>query len=453
MRALGRHGRGASRDRPSAPGSVAVLAMLLAGLLVVGCTTTSGAAAADDSATITISRAPADDAAPAGITRAELDDRLRRFADQYITRTSIAVDTMRGMEISDAARAMLQAWFTVSYATAVDLAIGPDSVTNLLDYLVLTRLGRLVVEDHWIPEVFGEVTGEPLRSAALALEREAWSLADEVLTPQQQAQLASLIDDWHREHPDQVYAWGIRMDEFSGQRAANVNRVKATGGLLREVRSTRETAEEIQAFGERVLYYMQRAPAITGNTVETSTLQLLSSPPVLDLMDKLERFVTTLEEVGETVEGLPASRLAAVDQVLQGVDKQREALMSEVGAATPEATAALVELRRSLEAVERMLPVLGPLLDTAGESEPLDMAEVRSLAQDAAGVASEFKSLADSLHAIITDLPQATAVLEELSAAQRSITNYAVGALLVLIAAFFVMLLAYRLVAARLLRR
>jgi phage-related tail protein len=135
------------------------------------------------------------------------------------------------------------------------------------------------------------------------------------------------------------------------------------------------------------------------------------------------------------------------------VDKQREALMSEVGAATPEATAALVELRRSLEAVERMLPVLGPLLDTAGESEPLDMAEVRSLAQDAAGVASEFKSLADSLHAIITDLPQATAVLEELSAAQRSITNYAVGALLVLIAAFFVMLLAYRLVAARLLRR
>ena len=50
-------------------------------------------------------------------------------------------------------------WKTVSYAAIVNVAIGQNAVTNLLDMMTLTRLSRLVVESYWIPEVLGEDLG------------------------------------------------------------------------------------------------------------------------------------------------------------------------------------------------------------------------------------------------------------------------------------------------------
>jgi hypothetical protein len=52
------------------------------------------------------------------------------------------------------------------------------------------------------------------------------------------------------------------------QRAEQLSKIKKTGGLMKEVRAARETAEEVQEMGERSLFYIQRAPRIVSNAME-----------------------------------------------------------------------------------------------------------------------------------------------------------------------------------------
>lgn len=387
--------------------------------------------------------------ASAGMTAAELEDQLRRFADRYYTRTLLATDAIREAPLTKEENALMQGWYTVSYATVVDLAIGRDPVTNLLDFLVLTTLSRLVIENHWMPEVLGDEKGRPLLSAAVALEEDIWTIADDVLTSEQQEELLAIITEWQHENPDQVYPWLIRMTEFSGQRAARLNAIKETGGLLKEVRKARETAEELQAFGERVLYYMQRAPGITANVMETSTLQLLSSPEIQDVMGQTERFVQSVEQLTETADSLPHDRLAAVDQLLEGLSEERRAFFGDVAAASPETRAILTELRKSLEATERLVDAMG-LADENAASEPVDIAEYRTLAAEVANSASEIRLLVQALNDTVQDAPAVVSALDELVARERQVANHTALILMGLIVFFFVMLLAYRYVAARL---
>lgn len=386
----------------------------------------------------------------AGITIAELEDQLRRFADRYYTRIALATDVVRAMPLTSKEDALMQGWYTVSYATAVDLAIGRDPVTNLLDFMVLTTLSRLVIEEHWMPEVLGNEKGGPLLSAAVALEEDIWTIANDVLTSEQQEELLAIITEWRNENPDQVYPWLIRMSEFSGQRAARLNAIKETGGMLKEVRKARETAEELQAFGERVLYYMQRAPGITANVMETSTLQLLNGPEIQSLLGRTERFVQAVEQLTETVDALPRNRLAAVDQLLEGLSEERRAFLNDMAAAAPETHAILTELRLSLEATERLIEALG-LADENAASEPVDIAEYRALVAEAANTASEFRLLMQAVSDTMRDSPAVVSVFDKLVASEKQAVNYAALIIMGLIVFFFLMLLAYRFVAARLL--
>ena len=179
------------------------------------------------------------------MTREELEDHVRRFADRYITRIAIAVNDLSAKTTSDEHRRLMHDWKTVSQTAIVDMAIGANAVTNLLDMMVTTRLSRLVVESYWIPEVFGEELGMPFLKAFVDLENDIWLVADDVLTSQHQEDLRVLVDRWHAENPDQIYPWYVRLSNFSGQRSASLAAVQQSGGLLSEVARAREAAEEI----------------------------------------------------------------------------------------------------------------------------------------------------------------------------------------------------------------
>ena len=76
------------------------------------------------------------------MTREELEDHVRRFADRYYTRMALAVGTIRKTATSDKEVEQLQGWQSIAQATAVDIAIGPNPVTNLMDMMVLTSLEK-----------------------------------------------------------------------------------------------------------------------------------------------------------------------------------------------------------------------------------------------------------------------------------------------------------------------
>ncbi len=383
-----------------------------------------------------------------GMTREELEDHVRRFADRYFTRMSLAANVLRDRTESDEHRRLMHDWKTVSHAAIVEVAIGPNAVTNLLDMMVLTRLSRLVVESYWIPEVLGEELGAEFFQTFIDLEEDIWTVADDVLTAQHQNELKYLVDQWHAENPDQYYPWYVRLSNFSGQRAASLAAVQQSGGLLKEVARAREAAEEIQAFGERVLFYLQRAPALTSNQFESTVGSVLGGPEISRLIDDTDRFVATLERLVELIAALPENRLAVVDQFMDRVGEERNELLQDLSTAEPGLRAVLADLQPVLESLERTM-VAAKTPGPNPDARPFDINEYRALVAESAVTAAELRLLIESVADLLAGASDASPLVSALVEAERTVVDRLFFQMLALIVIFFLALLAYRFVAGR----
>ena len=381
------------------------------------------------------------------MTRAELDEHVKRFADRYYTRMVIAIDSMRTQSFQSRELELLQTWRALSSSTAVGIAIGRNAVTNLLDMMVLTTLGRMVMEDYYLPEVWGEEKAKRLLTASIALEEDIWTVANDVLTADQQKALLSLISDWHAQNPDQIYPWLMRMSMFSGQRAVQLGKIKKSGGLMKEVRAARETAEEVRELSERSLFYIQRAPRIVSDAMEESVLKMLNGPHVEQMLKDTGRFVTAVEDLVEEIEALPLDRLALIDQALEGIDKQRRALVEDIATALPETRAALADLRATAEVTER---IVSALESDEATSEPINIAEYQALSREVAGAAIELRGLVEAINNGVAGSTGFSAAIDLLTTGQAGLIDRFFILMGILITFFFVCMLGYRLTAARL---
>jgi len=385
-----------------------------------------------------------------GMTRQELEDHVRRFADRYMTRIAIAANAIISETTTAKQQYFMQEWKTVSYAAIVEVAIGPDAVTNLLDMMVLTKLSRLVVQDYWVPEEIAPAVGEEPAAVFLQtfhdLEDDIWTIANDVLTQTQQDELETLVVEWHAANPEQHYPWYVRLSNFSGQRAASLNAVKQSGGLLKEVARAREAAEEMQAFGERILFYLQRAPMLTSGQIEASVNSVLSGPEVSNLLVNTDRFVESIERLVVVIESLPDGRLAAVDQFMDRLAEERIALLGDMATAEPGMRALLAELLPVLESIERTV-VASNVKDPDGL--PFDINEYRALVQDSAATAAEMRHLMESIAVIMAGGDELEPLVSGLVQIETAVLNRFFMQMVILILILFAALIAYRFISVR----
>ncbi len=262
--------------------------------------------------------------------RQQLAVEVMRYGDRYFARMSLEADRIRDKATTPELRRFATGWKLACQTTVVDIAVGPNAVENLLDMMVLASLTREEFETYWVPEYLGQDLGEGLLKASRMLEEEIWEGSKRVLTPEQQDDLRALIHEWNEQHPDQHYFWGIRFAGFTDQRALELQRVEETGGLLGEIAQTRETAVEMREFGERVMYYMQRAPNLTRLQAEFGMREMLNTPEVIQLLDNTERLTRSSERYAIVMEKLPAERDAAIVQMFSELSREREAAIIQM---------------------------------------------------------------------------------------------------------------------------
>lgn len=433
------------------------LSIALGCLCLPGCVATLAPAKSQVVDVAPIAEAPA--TAAAGLTRTELQDDVMRFADRFSARMVPVADRLLARAQTVEERWLAMNWKMLSREAVLAIAVGPNAVTNLLDMVVLVSLARLQLESYWVPRVIGVDEGEGIVEAVRSLETDIWSLADKVLKPGEQQALMVLIRDWHETYSNTYYFWDVRFGAFSGQRAAELERVAASGGLLGQVQQTRETIGEVRDLGERVLYYMQNAPVVLRLQAQVGAYEMLRLPEMQQLLSDAEQFNASVERLAVVAESLPKT----IDQFMERVSEQREGLredlLSEEGriravAADLQQTIALgnqlaTNVNSTVQSVDKLVSKLGRGAE-AETKQQFDIRDYQELVVDASHTAGELTALVQSLSTLVSAeawdarQPQALQIVYEIDTRLERLMARIFLLLVLLIVVFFLALFAYR---------
>jgi uncharacterized protein Yka (UPF0111/DUF47 family) len=385
--------------------------MLLLALLVGGCVS---APAEPEARTVTVAPITGEEPSPAQVRREQLQAEIMRFADRYRERMNLEADRIRVDVATPDARWFAIGWQLGAAEATTAVAIGPNPVENLLDMLVLATLTREQAERFWVPAIVGEKHGQDLLSATRALEDDIWSIADVVLTPAQQQDLRALILEWIEANPDQHYFWGIRLAGFSGQRAAELNQVVRSGGLLGEVRETRRTVDEMRDFGERVMFYMQNMYSLMRLNAQLAVYDAMGQPEFAQMMASSQNLTQTAERFAVVAESLPDRELEVINQLMAGLTVQRQELLDDLLREEARLRGVLVDLREALvvgteitenisetaQVAERLAERLN-LGEGGADGEPMTPEQMQQMLSDVSQIAAEYKLLLQEVNTLV----------------------------------------------------
>ncbi|MEC9372461.1 MAG: hypothetical protein VYC34_01400, partial [Planctomycetota bacterium] len=180
----------------------------------------------------------------------------------------------------------------------------------------------------------------------------------------------------------------------------------------------RELAQS-RMLAERAFFFAQRMPTVVRWQAEVLVMEALALPEVqktIAAADSVSKSAeTTSDAANRIVAMIPEERKAAIDQVFAHFDDQRAALidaLDEDGAAS----AALTEIRLSIEAAERLaisseraanasesvVEALGAYRrDRPADKPPFDVNEYRDALDSAADAVAELRALVESLDPLI----------------------------------------------------
>jgi hypothetical protein len=405
----------------------------------------------------------------------QLQLAVMRFADEYAGRIADPIQAFK-RETNDAGeRLAAQNWQLSQTTSAYTVASGPNPVANALDMVVLATLSRLVMEDSWVAEKYGERAVQ-LRDAHIALEPRAWALVDGILTDGQQAQLRKVIDDWRARNPHVRAVAFIHFHDFAkaiGQpRPDEARQPGSLFGLLgldplsnldpavREITQTRHLAE-------RAIFYMQRAPNLIDMQIERLTYQFTSLPETKALLVDVERASLAAEAAGKLAGDLPAviarERQAAIAQFTDALYAQ-ESQMRELAVALRGTLEAGTATSDSLNATIRSLDALmkrfekpegaRPEAEPAVPKKPFDIADYTQAAHEFSATARELQTLVATIDAGTPGLANLT---QQATGDIKGVIDHLFWRLVLLVAIVIVLtvvaILVYRLIAHRVLPR
>jgi len=191
----------------------------------------------------------------------ELQQQMQRFATQFTDRITQATEALeasshRRQVRDEALRKNLQ-----YVGAALEIATGAIAEINLVDMIVFVRLCRAVLERHWIPQLYGD-DGAALAEVFAKSDAELDAVAAQALSVAQRHELTTLIDTWLDENPDQFRVEGIRFADFSAAAGTASERAMQVKGFLSSVRTATRAANQALLLGERVLFLVNRMPAV-----------------------------------------------------------------------------------------------------------------------------------------------------------------------------------------------
>ncbi|RLC31450.1 MAG: hypothetical protein DRH37_03035 [Deltaproteobacteria bacterium] len=408
------------------------------------------------------------------VTRAQLQNALMAFADRFASIVSTSSFKFEDELTSPLARLTAARLRFYPLASAFEIAAGPDPGVALLDMVVLVTLSRIIWEEHWMPQVFGD-PAEIMVKVFQKLEADIWSIAERVLTQEEEEELRALIMEWRHTNPEETGVTFVRFDDFGMlQPDSALVRASRAGGFFADVAEAARATDEIRLLGDRAMYMFSRMQVLSSLQVNLAYAEVASQPEVVQALSESTRFVDISNRLAAFIEQLPAQaameRSSAIKQLVGELSKERENLMEDFFSEEKRLKGLFAEVQQMLQMGNELAKRINTTVNSVDQltarfdvgshresAKPFDIRDYRQILSEFTITVKQLNSLVSSVDELLaspkleTPLPvvfKLTDRMENLGETWMKELFILGGALILL---FFITLLVYRIVSQRLL--
>jgi hypothetical protein len=410
---------------------------------------------------------------PTKKTQEEVQAELMAFSDRFFAATLESSKMLENALDTPESRYTAAAERLVGLTVTTDIAASPNPGAALLDMTVYVTLKRMVWQDYWLPEVYGEV-GRPALDILVELENDIWGIAGEVYTESQLDELRDLIDQFRTNHPDVVAVDFVRLTKLAdARRVQTLVDAGRPGGMLAPVKEANRNLEEMRLLAERLVFMATRMQLMVSLQVEMASAKLATQPEVRQLLENSATFTESVDRAAEAfamvADDLPNERRAAIEQLLAGLSAERERLLEDLGSEDGDLRLALHDVRLTLETGREMADALDQALRSGDvllartfeakktAARPFDIMDYQQMLAEATTTAREVQNTLAALERLLGSAgneAELEPIIVGANRIQDEIVNEVIdrtfvrGVLLILV--FFIVLTLYRWLARRL---
>ncbi len=380
------------------------------------------------------------------ITMGALEVQVMRFADQYVAILAQSADDVSAATTNSDLQLAVMRWKLGQATSAYINATGPNPALNALDMLVLVTMARMVVEEYGV-ETYGDAV-LPLLETQRTLESNAWTLANGVLQPQQEAQLRGLIQEWRDKHPHQRYIGPIRFRELVLALGVHPKQAKTAPNSIFSLLyldpmagldPTAAAIQETRQLGDRAMYYTQRMPTLLEWQTEVLALQLAQMPQSRQVLADASSLSDSAAVFADTARQMPdlirEQRQAAIQQILDGLQAQNSETRQTLVAGADAATAINGAIQSLDSFVRYVSPTNSSPASASTNSKPFNVLDYGTAAAQVGAAARDLNGL---LTTVNQSVPQLSQLGQQSAANARHVVDHAFRLGLVLILVFLV---------------
>lgn len=237
------------------------------------------------------------------VSPSELVSLTEELADTYAISIAQAVNQMQEAS-SPEVRKQAQRVKTFVGATAYALAASPNPEIAMIDLVTNISVQRSLFASGMADRLFGDLA-PPLIDAYADVEQAGWTTLKRVYTDQQLGVLRDAIHRWLAANPRPDTLPFIRAPNLAKYR--NISRVTTPGSirLLAPVAEAARTAMELRLLGERSLFIGQRYPFLLNWYGEQVVYDVMAAPETQDILRSTAVFSSSARRMSELVERLP----------------------------------------------------------------------------------------------------------------------------------------------------
>jgi hypothetical protein len=318
----------------------------------------------------------------------QLDLLSNAFSDRYYTLMLSASERVMRDNPSLEQRRLMNGLRLLGVSSMYDIATSPDTVTQLVDQLVVVTLQNYFwVDSGRSQRIWGDRAQFLVQNLRRARE-DIWSIAERVFTQDQLDELDLLISSWWYRAGGTEFVAYVRFTDVAAQRGADlISEVKSGGGLLEPLdRATEQVAQANMAL-QRSFFWAKRLPLFANWQVQALTYDFLIMPETQTLLGNVNRVAETagnlpgiLESKGDMGKELLTQYRDSIQATSALVDKVGP-LMTTVQGVAQESGTAVGRVNESLRIVQAMQAEAAKA-NGGAQSKPVDLQEYGALLEN-----------------------------------------------------------------------